>query len=120
MSPDEVDACVTRARFGADGLIPAIAQQWDSREVLMMAWMSPETLRETLETGRAVYFSRSRQARWVKGDTSGHTQAVREVRLDCDQDTVLLLVDQAGAACHTGDRSCFDADVLRPGEGSSS
>lgn len=114
MSPDEVEACVTRARFGADGLIPAIAQQWDTREVLMMAWMTPETLRETLETGRAVYFSRSRQERWAKGDTSGHTQTVREVRLDCDQDTVLLVVDQVGAACHTGDRSCFDADVVRP------
>lgn len=120
MSPDEVDACVARARFGVDGLIPAIAQQWDTREVLMMAWMSAETLRETLETGRAVYFSRSRQERWAKGDTTGHTQAVREVRLDCDQDTVLLLVDQLGAACHTGDRSCFDADVVRPAEGSSS
>ena len=86
----------------------------------MMAWMSAETLRETLETGRAVYFSRSRQERWAKGDTTGHTQAVREVRLDCDQDTVLLLVDQLGAACHTGDRSCFEADVVRLVEGPSS
>ncbi len=120
MSPEEVEAFVGRTQFTPEGLVPAIAQQWDSREVLMMAWMSPETLRETLETGRAVYFSRSRQERWAKGDTSGHTQAVREVRLDCDQDTVLLLVDQLGAACHTGDRSCFDAVALRPVEGPSS
>lgn len=110
MSPDDVDGFLARTRFNSDGLIPAIAQQWDSREVLMMAWMTRETLRETIETGRAVYFSRSRGQRWVKGDTSGHSQTVREVRLDCDGDTVLVLVDQAGSACHTGDRTCFDAD----------
>ena len=100
-----------RITWTADGLVPVIAQQAGSSEVLMMAWMTEATLRETLETGRAVYFSRSRGERWAKGDTSGHTQAVREVRLDCDGDTVLLIVDQVGAACHTGDRTCFDADV---------
>ena len=112
MSPDQVEDVLARTRFTADGLVPAIAQQWDTREVLMMAWMDAAALRETLETGRGVYFSRSRGSRWVKGETSGHVQAVREVRLDCDGDTVLLLVDQTGGACHTGDRTCFDADVV--------
>lgn len=112
MSPDDVDGLLARTRFSDEGLVPAIAQQWDTREVLMMAWMSRETMRETLETGRAVYYSRSRQERWAKGDTSGHIQSVREVRLDCDGDTVLLLVDQQGGACHTGDLTCFDADAI--------
>lgn len=102
---------ISRVRFTSDGLVPAIAQQWDSREVLMMAWMDEAALRETIATGRGVYFSRSRGERWAKGDTSGHVQHVREVRLDCDGDTVLLIVDQIGAACHTGDRTCFDARV---------
>jgi phosphoribosyl-AMP cyclohydrolase len=118
MSPDPdpavhvsitMDDLVSRTQFNADGLVPAIAQQWDTREVLMMAWMDRDALIETLQTGRAVYFSRSRGGRWLKGETSGHVQAVREVRLDCDGDTVLLLVDQTGGACHTGDRTCFDA-----------
>jgi len=94
-------------RFGADGLIPAVAQQWDTREVLMVAWMDAEAVRRTLATGRATYWSRSRGEYWVKGETSGHAQAVLEVRADCDGDTVLLLVDQTGPACHTGERSCF-------------
>lgn len=110
MSPEEVEAFIGRTHFTPEGLVPAIAQQWDSREVLMMAWMDEAALRETLQSGRAVYFSRSRQQRWAKGDTSGHVQQVREVLLDCDGDTVLLLVAQAGGACHTGDRTCFDAD----------
>lgn len=111
---------VARTRFSDDPrtpgtpLVAAIAQQWDTREVLMMAWMSRETLIETLETGRAVYFSRSRGERWAKGDTSGHVQAVREVRLDCDGDTILLLVEQTDAACHTGDRTCFDSVAVTP------
>ena len=109
MSPDQIDAFLERTHFAPDGLVPAIAQQYDTREVLMMAWMSAETLRETLETGRGVYYSRSRNQRWAKGDTSGHVQRVLEARLDCDGDVVLILVDQAGAACHTGDRTCFDA-----------
>jgi phosphoribosyl-AMP cyclohydrolase len=112
MQSDAIASFVARTHFTPDGLVPAIAQQWDTREVLMMAWMTPDTLRETLETGRGVYFSRSRGERWVKGETSGHVQAVREARLDCDADTVLLLVDQTGGACHTGDRTCFDADVI--------
>lgn len=98
---------VTSPRFDQQGLIPVVAQQWDSGEVLMVAWMDEEALRRTRETGRATYWSRSRQEYWVKGETSGHTQAVREIRLDCDGDTILLLVDQVGAACHTGERTCF-------------
>jgi phosphoribosyl-AMP cyclohydrolase len=109
MSPDEIDAFLARTQVDDGGLVPAVAQQWDTREVLMMAWMTLDTLRETLSSGRAVYFSRSRGERWVKGETSGHSQTVREARLDCDGDTVLLLVDQVGGACHTGDRTCFDA-----------
>ncbi len=109
MSPDEIDAFLARTQVNAEGLVPVVAQQWDTREVLMVAWTSLETLRETLSTGRAVYFSRSRGERWLKGETSGHVQSVREARLDCDGDTVLLLVDQVGGACHTGDRTCFDA-----------
>jgi phosphoribosyl-AMP cyclohydrolase len=119
MSPEQIDAFVARTRFNDDGLVPAIAQQWDSREVLMMAWMDATALTETLSSGRGVYFSRSRGERWAKGETSGHVQRVREVRLDCDGDTVLILVDQTGGACHTGDRTCFDADVILLGDGPS-
>ena len=103
--------------FNDEGLIAAIAQDIDSGVVLMQAWMNRESLELTVETGKAVYWSRSRQEYWVKGETSGHTQHVREVRLDCDGDAVLLVVDQTGAACHTGDRTCFDADVLLADEG---
>ena len=120
MSPEQIDAFLARAQFTDEGLVPAIAQQWDSREVLMMAWMTAATLRETLTTGRGVYFSRSRGERWVKGETSGHVQAVREARLDCDGDTVLLLVDQTGGACHTGDRTCFDSYGFPVGVGEAS
>lgn len=94
-------------RFDARGLVPAIAQQHDSGEVLMMAWMNAESLRETLETGRVCYWSRSRGRLWRKGETSGHVQRLVELRLDCDGDTLLLLVEQSGPACHTGRRSCF-------------
>ncbi len=93
--------------FNDDGLIPAIAQQFDSREVLMMAWMNRQSLEETLEAGRVCYFSRSRQKLWRKGESSGQIQLLREMRLDCDGDTILLLVDQTGPACHTGRKSCF-------------
>ena len=93
--------------FDANGLVPVIAQQWDTGEVLMLAWMDAEALRRTRETGRATYWSRSREEYWVKGETSGNAQWVREIRLDCDADSVLLLVDQDGVACHTGRRSCF-------------
>ncbi|MBP2049003.1 phosphoribosyl-AMP cyclohydrolase [Streptomyces griseochromogenes] len=101
-----------RLRRSADGLLPAIAQQYDTGEVLMLGWMDDEALHRTLTTGRCTYWSRSRQEYWVKGDTSGHFQWVKSVALDCDADTVLVKVDQVGAACHTGDRTCFDADVL--------
>ena len=90
-------------------------QQAGTREVLMVAWMDDEALHRTLTSGRATYWSRSRGSYWVKGDTSGHVQHVTEVRLDCDGDALLVVVDQAGAACHTGDRTCFDADLLLGG-----
>ena len=93
-------------RYDARGLVPAIAQQHDTGEVLMQAWMSRESLQETLATGRVVYWSR-RRGRWPKGETSGHVQRLVEARTDCDLDCVLLLVDQTGPACHTGNRSCF-------------
>ncbi|WP_110708958.1 phosphoribosyl-AMP cyclohydrolase [Salinicola sp. CR57] len=98
---------LTAARWNADGLIPAIAQQHDSGEVLMMAWMNRAALEETLTTGRVCYWSRSRQAFWRKGETSGQQQHLVEARLDCDGDTLLLKVDQSGPACHTGRRHCF-------------
>ena len=94
-------------KFDASGLVPAIAQQHDTGEILMVAWMSREAVQRTLEEGQAYYWSRSRQALWRKGESSGQTQALREMRLDCDGDTVLLLVDQTGVACHTGRRNCF-------------
>lgn len=96
-----------RPKFDADGLIGAIAQDADTGEVLMLAWMNAEALDQTLATGRAVYWSRSRKELWRKGDTSGHEQHVVEVRIDCDQDAVLLKVRQTGGACHTGRRACF-------------
>lgn len=101
-----------RLKRSADGLLPAIAQQYDTGEVLMLGWMDDEALHRTLTTGRCTYWSRSRQEYWVKGDTSGHFQWVKSVALDCDADTVLVKVDQVGAACHTGARTCFDEDVL--------
>ncbi|MCG6493111.1 phosphoribosyl-AMP cyclohydrolase [Kitasatospora sp. A2-31] len=101
-----------RLKRTQDGLLPAIAQQHDTGEVLMLGWMDDEALHRTLTTGRCTYWSRSRREYWVKGDTSGHAQRVVSVALDCDGDTLLVKVDQTGAACHTGDRTCFDADVL--------
>jgi len=101
---------VIEPRFDANGLVAVVAQQWDTGEVLMLAWMDAEALRRTQETGRATYWSRSRQEYWVKGETSGNAQHVREIRLDCDGDAILLLVDQEGVACHTGRRSCFGAE----------
>jgi len=96
-----------RLKRDEHGLVAAVVQQHDTGEVLMLAWMDDEALRRTLTTGRATYWSRSRQEYWVKGETSGNRQWVREVRLDCDGDALLVLVDQEGAACHTGERSCF-------------
>ncbi len=112
MQPDPAPLDAADVRFGADGLVPVIAQQWDTRQVLMLAWMDAEALARTLATGRGTYWSRARGEYWVKGQTSGHTQQVREVRLDCDGDALLLLVDQQGPACHTGLRSCFDTGIL--------
>jgi len=117
MSTPDVDSILTRVRFGTDGLVPAIIQQHDTREVLMLGYMDAEALRRTLTEGRVTFWSRSRQEYWRKGDTSGHVQYVHQTALDCDGDTLLVEVDQIGAACHTGDRTCFDADQLDPVEG---
>lgn len=107
-----------RVRFNQAGLVPAIVQATDTGEVLMMAWMDERALAYTLATRKGTYYSRSRCEYWIKGLTSGNTQQVAEVRLDCDGDTVLLKVEQSGGACHTGDRTCFDRDLLlAPEEG---
>jgi phosphoribosyl-AMP cyclohydrolase len=109
----ELDPAVAaRLKRTADGLVCAITQEHGTNTVLMVAWMNDEALHRTLTTRRATYYSRSRQQLWEKGETSGHTQHVREIRLDCDGDAVLLVVDQTGPACHTGTHSCFDSDVL--------
>ena len=100
-------ALAERLKRDPDGLVPAVVQQHDTGEVLMLAWMDEEALARTLATGRATYWSRSRQGYWVKGETSGHHQYVKSVAIDCDGDTLLLRVDQIGPACHTGTRSCF-------------
>ena len=103
----EADATLAALRFNGDGLVAAVAQQHDTGEVLMLAWMNADAVRETLATGRVCYWSRSRGAPWRKGDTSGQVQRLVELRVDCDGDAVLLLVDQHGVACPTGRRSCF-------------
>ncbi|WP_107655240.1 phosphoribosyl-AMP cyclohydrolase [Nocardia suismassiliense] len=105
-------AIAARLKRNDAGLVAAVAQERGTGDVLMVAWMDDEALARTLETRKATYYSRSRQQYWVKGETSGHTQYVHEVRLDCDGDTILLVVDQEGAACHTGTHTCFDSDVL--------
>lgn len=97
--------------FGDDGLVPAVAQDAADGEVLMLAYVSPEALEKTRETGYAHYYSRSREELWKKGGSSGHTQSVAEVRVDCDADTLLYLVEQEGGACHTGYRSCFHRTI---------
>ncbi len=102
-------------KFNDDGLVPAIAQQFDTGEVLMMAWMNRDSITETLKTGQVCYWSRSRGKLWRKGETSNQTQALKDFRWDCDSDTVLVLVDQAGVACHTGRRNCF-FNAVRNGE----
>ena len=111
----ETDTLAARIKWSSDGLVPVIAQDALTGEVLMMAWMNRESLSMTLETGRAVYFSRSRQSLWRKGDTSGHIQTVTEMRVDCDADCLLIRVRQVGAACHTGRRSCFYRMVSQDG-----
>jgi phosphoribosyl-AMP cyclohydrolase len=110
-------AIAARLRHTAEGLVPVVVQQQGSREVLMLAWADDEALARTIDTGRATYWSRSRREYWVKGDTSGHVQWVKEIRLDCDGDTLLFVVDQVGAACHTGDHTCFDADLVHRVDG---
>ncbi|MUL40795.1 phosphoribosyl-AMP cyclohydrolase [Streptomonospora sp. PA3] len=107
----EIAARLTR---NADGLLPAVVQQYDTGEVLMLAWMDDEALRRTLDTGSATYWSRSRGEYWVKGATSGNVQRVVSAALDCDGDTLLIRVDQTGPACHTGTRTCFDAGGALP------
>src|SRR3954447_22293410 len=106
-----------RLKRDAAGLVPAVVQQHDTREVLMVGWMDDEALHRTLTTGRTTFWSRSRQEYWVKGETSGHRQDVKEVRLDCDGDTLLVTVDQHGSACPTRAPSCCDADLLTPTPG---
>jgi phosphoribosyl-AMP cyclohydrolase len=112
-APANLDPTIAaRLKHDGAGLIVAVTQQYDTGEVLMVGWMDDEALHRTLTSGRATYWSRSRQEYWIKGDTSGHIQWVKSAALDCDGDTVLIKVDQVGAACHTGDHTCFDAGAL--------
>lgn len=115
MSEDITESVIAELAFNDDGLVPAIAQQADTGEVLMMAWMNADAVRETLQTGRVCYWSRSRGALWRKGESSGQVQTLTEFRWDCDNDTILLQVDQSGVACHTGRRNCF-YKAVRDGE----
>jgi len=124
--PDNEDAAPTASQAVADpsivkydsnGLVPCIVQDWDSGEVLMLAYMNAESLRRTLESGTTWFYSRSRREFWNKGATSGHIQTVRELRYDCDADTLLALVEQTGVACHTGDFTCFESRWLSPPPG---
>jgi phosphoribosyl-AMP cyclohydrolase len=105
-------AIAARLKRDVAGLVVAVVQQYDTAEVLMVGWMDDEALHRTLATGRATYWSRSRQEYWVKGETSGHIQLVKSLALDCDGDALLVRVDQVGAACHTGARTCFDGHGL--------
>jgi phosphoribosyl-AMP cyclohydrolase len=111
---EDVDQVVARASFDANGLLPAIIQQHDTRDVLMLGYMDAEALRRTLTEGRVTFWSRSRQEYWRKGDTSGNRQYVKGAALDCDGDTLLVQVEQLGPACHTGAHACFDVDPLEP------
>jgi phosphoribosyl-AMP cyclohydrolase len=113
--PAAIDTAIAAIQFDAQGLVPAIAQQHDSGEILMMAWMDRDAVAETMRTGRVCYWSRSRASLWRKGETSGQAQRLVELRIDCDSDCLLVLVEQAGVACHTGRRSCFFTAV-RGGE----
>jgi len=110
-----IDQAIAAIKFDGAGLVTAVAQQHDSGQVLMVAWMNRDAVAETLATGRATYWSRSRRALWRKGEESGQTQAVKELRIDCDGDTLLLLVDQVGVACHTGRRTCMFTAVRPEG-----
>jgi len=115
MSEASLSSVLEALRFDDAGLVPAIAQQHDTGEVLMMAWMNRESIAQTLARGQVVYWSRSRGKLWRKGESSGQVQRLVELRIDCDGDTLLLLVDQTGVACHTGRRNCFFR-ALRDGE----
>lgn len=106
-SKEELDASLSQLKYNQDGLIPAIAQQHDTGEVLMMAWMNRQSIEETLQTGQVCYWSRSRNSYWRKGESSGNQQKLITMAADCDGDTLLLKVEQIGAACHTGRRDCF-------------
>lgn len=112
MRPDEWEAAIDRATFNADGLLPAIIQEGDSQQVLMLGWMDAEAIRRTFSAGLVTFWSRSRQEYWRKGDTSGNHLHVRSAALDCDADTILITVENVAAACHTGAHSCFDVDPL--------
>lgn len=114
----DIETRIAQVAWNSDGLAPVIVQQWDTLEVLMLAWVDAEALRRTLTTGRVTYWSRSRQEYWRKGDTSGNIQVVHDARLDCDGDAILLRVDQTGPACHTGTRTCFDTTDLEAVAGS--
>ncbi|MBI2926893.1 MAG: phosphoribosyl-AMP cyclohydrolase [Verrucomicrobia bacterium] len=114
MTPSILD----QLKFNSDGLIPAIIQDHTNGRVLMMAWMNRASLEKTIQSGRTVFWSRSRRKFWVKGETSGHTQAVKDIAFDCDGDTLLIQVEQVGAACHKGYRSCFFRSVIEEGQGS--
>jgi len=113
----DLELALENIKYNEDDLVPAIAQQHDTGEILMMAWMNLASIKETLKTGRVCYWSRSRQAFWRKGESSGQEQHLKEFRLDCDADTILMKVDQTGPACHTGRRNCFymvvDGDELK-------
>src|SRR6266700_6698257 len=116
-APSRLDPGIAaRLKRNGAGLVAAIAQQHNTGEFLLLGWMDDEALHRTLTTGRCTYWSRSRQEHWVKGSSSGHVQRVISVALDCDGDTVLVRVDQTDGACHSGDRTCFDADILLPAE----
>lgn len=112
----EMDFDPSGLTYNENGLVPAIAQDHESGEVLMLAWMNRESIEKTLQTGQVTYWSRSRKAFWVKGQTSGHVQELVEMRVDCDRDCLLLLVNQTGPACHTNRRSCFYTAVRDGGE----
>jgi len=119
LTAETVGAVIERAVFKDGGLLPAIVQQWDTKDVLMLGYMDAEALRRTLTEGRVTYWSRSRQEYWRKGDTSGNAQFVKSAALDCDGDTLLVTVEQVGPACHTGAHACFDVDPLHPHVGHS-
>ncbi len=112
----QVDGFIQTLKFNSDGLIPAVIQDVDNKEVLMVAYMNAESLKQTIVTKKATYFSRSRNKLWLKGETSGHFQHVRTIRFDCDRDTLLIEVEQVGVACHEGYRSCFFREAVIEGE----